>query len=211
MRRIIHMVRTNWTTATTNYQDALCALRACRGSFPSCWLELRENGDQAFPINIINPALDDPFAWEFHYGTFVSPEALRAHKFLNDTQRDLTYYWIAGYGEPAAVAKYKETRELTKGLSMGVGMCYPLRIEDAQQYRDTFVGDGYVYRYPENGGGFVNFWKPKAGIPIYVPDKTVGKVFTVCTDMEGDIISEADSLERTAKTLEEYAQYLRAK
>ena len=31
------------------------------------------------------------------------------------------------------------------------------------------------------------------------------------TDVEGDVISEIDSLERTAKTLEEYAQYLRTK
>ena len=57
----------------------------------------------------------------------------------------------------------------------------------------------------------VAFWEPKKGIPAYVTDQTIGKVFTVCTDVEGDVISEIDSLERTAKTLMEYAQYLREK
>ena len=203
------MVRTNWTMAMTNYQDALYALQTCRGSFRSCWLELRENGDQEYPINIVNPALDDPFAWEFSYGTLISPELLHTRKFLNETERNLTYHWMAGYGVPTAIEKYRKNHELTKGLNIGIGTCFPIRIEDAQKYRDIFVGDGYVYRYPEDGKGFVDFWKPKTGIPVYVPDRTVGKVFTVCTDMEGNTVSEIDSLERTAKTLEEYAQYLR--
>lgn len=53
------MIRTNWTTATTNYQEALLALQACKGSCRTCWLELRENGDQDFPIKIVNPVLND--------------------------------------------------------------------------------------------------------------------------------------------------------
>lgn len=165
------MIRTNWTTATTNYQEALLALQACKGSCRTCWLELRENGDQDFPIKIVNPVLNDPVAIEL----------------------------------------YRKNRELTEGLNAGIGTCFPIRIADAQKYRDTFVGDGYVYPYPEKGGCMVAFWKPKKRIPAYVPDQTIGKVFTVCTDVEGDVISEIDSLERTAKTLEEYAQYLRTK
>ena len=39
------MIRTNWATATTNYQEALLALQACKGSYRTCWLELKENGD----------------------------------------------------------------------------------------------------------------------------------------------------------------------
>lgn len=89
------MIRTNWTTATTNYQEALLALQACKGSCRTCWLELRENGDQDFPIKIVNPVLNDPFAWEFSYGTYMNPELLLRHNFLNDTERDLTYNWIA--------------------------------------------------------------------------------------------------------------------
>lgn len=104
-----------------------------------------------------------------------------------------------------------KNRELTEGLNAGIGTCFPIRIADAQKYRDTFVGDGYVYPYPEKDGCMVAFWKPKKRIPAYVPDQTIGKVFTVCTDVEGDVISEIDSLERTAKTLMEYAQYLREK
>lgn len=30
------MIRTNWTTATTNYQEALLALQACKGSCRTC-------------------------------------------------------------------------------------------------------------------------------------------------------------------------------
>lgn len=205
------MIRTNWTTAMTNYQEALLALQACKGSFQTCWLELRKNGDQEFPIKIVNPELDDPFAWEFSYGAYASPESLPKQKFLNETERDLTYNWIAGYGDPVAIEAYKKNRELTKGLSANTGTCFPIRIEDAQKYRDAFVGDGYVYTYPEKGGCMVAFWKPKKGIPAYVPDKTIGKVFVVCTDPAGDVVSEVDSLERTAKTLMEYAQYLREK
>ena len=194
------MIRTNWTTATTNYQEALLALQACKGSCRTCWLELRENGDQDFPIKIVNPVLNDPFAWEFSYGTYMSPELLLGHNFLNDTERDLTYNWIAGFGNPVAIELYRKNRELTEGLNAGIGTCFPIRIADAQKYP-----------YPGKGGCMVDFWKPKKRIPAYVPDQTIGKVFTVCTDVEGDVISEIDSLERTAKTLMEYAQYLRTK
>lgn len=196
------MIRTNWTTATTNYQEALLALQACKGSCRTCWLELRENGDQDFPIKIVNPALNDPFAWEFSYGTYMNPESLLRHNFLNDTERDLTYNWIAGFGNPVAIELYRKNRELTEGLNAGIDTCFPIRIADA---RSIVIRLSAMVCISLSGkrrlyGQFLETEKEDSGL---CTDQTIGKVFTVCTDVEGDVISEIDSLERTAKTLME--------
>lgn len=211
--KVNNKVYTDWTPAKVNYQDALISLQACRGSHAVCWLELRDNGDQTYPIKMPNPLLEDPFAWRHSYGTITSPSNLKAHKFLNETERDLTYNWIAGYGNPEAIAKYKENRELAEGLCMGIGnvKCFPIRIEDAQKYRDTFIKDGYRYGKPGEETCFVDFWSPKDGIPFYVPDQNVGKVLVVCYSKVGNTMSEADSIAKTAATLSEYAEYLRNK
>lgn len=205
------VVSTNWTKAMVSYQEALLALQACKGSHEICWLELRENGNQTWPITMPNPVLEDPFAWRFSYGTIMSPEKLKSHDFLNHTQRDLTYNWIAGYGDLEAIEKYKKNREIVEGLFSGCGTSFPIRIEDAQRYRDTFTRDGYRYGKPGENTCFVDFWVPKDGIEYRVPDPKVGKVLVVCFDQSRNTVSEADSIARTAITLNEYADYLRSK
>lgn len=211
--KINNKVYTDWTTAKVNYQEALLALQACRGSHATCWLELRDNGDQTYPIKMPNPLLDDPFSWRYSYGTVTSPDNLKAHKFLNETERDLTYNWIVGYGNPEAIAKYKENRELVEGLCFGAGngICFPIRIEDAQKYRDIFMKDGYRYGKPGKGTCFVVFWEPQKEITYCVPDPKVGKVLVICYNHQRTAMSEADSIAKTAATLSEYAEYLRNK
>lgn len=203
------MIYTNWSKATLDYAEALFALQKCKNTHSySSWLELRQNGDQAFPIMIPNPELDDPFAWQFSYGTIASSKELSEKRYLNKTELDLTYNWISAFGEPEAIEKYKQDRSITKGLCKGIGTCFPIRIEDAQKYRDTFIQDGYKYQYPKDGKCMVAFWKPKDNIPCYIPDPNIGKVFTVCNSDDESKMSEAECILRTAETLREYAAYL---
>ena len=51
-------VHTTWTEATTNVNKAMIMLLSCLDSGKNAWIELRKNGDQAYPIRMKNPALD---------------------------------------------------------------------------------------------------------------------------------------------------------
>lgn len=167
-------VNTRWTHATKNPSEALAGLVSCLEAGNNAWLELRDNGDQEFPIMKVNPKLDDPFNWTMMCGVPRNEKEMREKNYLNETEKDLTFNWMAGFGTKEAVEKYQQTGEVTEGLLSGVGVSSPVRIKDADFYRAQFTGDNYKY------GFFVTYWKPKDGIKQYIPDESVGKVFTVC-------------------------------
>ena len=192
-------VKTGWSRATKDPHVAMVSLMDCLNRGTNAWIECRDNGDQDYPILIPNPVLEDPFKWQFAYGTpGSSNEEIEKHNFLNDTQRDLTMNWVAMMGTPEAVAAYKKDRTLMKGL-MGGSICCPVRREDAERYRAEIVGDNYLYRLT------TDWWKPLNGIPYHIPDPSVGKVFTVCYD--DGAVDIAAACHRAAEFLIAYKNY----
>lgn len=194
-------IKTGWTHATKDPHIAMICLLGCLNSGKNAWIELRDNGDQEFPIMIPNPVLDDPFKWQFSYGTPTNKEDIEKHQFLNETERDLTLNWVSVMGTPEAVAAYQKDRTIIEGLILGGSVSCPVRREDANRYRAEVTGDNYQY------GLMTDWWKPLEGIPYYIPDPSLGKVFTVCYDDE--TVDMKFACRRAAEFLTEYEKTLK--
>ena len=163
-------IKTNWATATTNPGIALAKLIECIESGHNAWLELRENGNQDFPVMMDNPELDDPFNWKM---LFSVPNCSKIDSFFNETEEDLFYNWVEVRSTKEAAELYKETGEISEGLIFGNDVNIPIRIEDANRYRREFTKDNYEYKWK-------TIWTPKDNIQRIVPDTSIGKVFTIC-------------------------------
>lgn len=186
------MVKTNWTKATTDANKALMGLLSCIQSGCNAWIEVRKNGDQDYPVEKVNPELDNPFNWEFAYGTPRNEEEMAKHRYLNDTEKDLTYNWTDAFGTPEAIEKYQKTGEVTPGLFNGQGTSCPVRIVDANRYRKEIKGDGYEYNF------WAAYWRPKEGIDVYVLDDEIDEVFVICYDNSPENIPDKKDLIRKA-------------
>lgn len=189
---------THWTCATKDPQIAMDSLIHCLRSGYNAWIESRKNGDQCFPIMIPNPVLNDPFNWKFSHTTHRNDNEIAKYDFLNDTERDLTVNWVNAMGTKEAVEAYKKDRTLMKGLMLGGSIGCPVRIEDANRYRATIMGDNYRYAY------FADWWTPVDGIDRYVPDPDIGRVFTICHNDEPFDIKQ--SCRNAAQFLLDYAE-----
>lgn len=197
-------VRTSWSKATTDPNIAVADLIACLQSGLNAWIEVQKNGEQEFPIMRVNPELDDPFNWTSLYGAYqkLDPEIT----YLNDMEKELTLYWMQAFGTNKAVRAYKEDGSITQGLIEGGGVSFPVRIKDAQEYRDTYKKDGYCYQYPSfNRPVWMNRWKPKEGVPTYVPDPDIKEVFVICYNCEEPCLK--DNLLRASEFLKKCADY----
>lgn len=167
-----HMKHTSWTEATENPWAALVALVSCIHSGKNCWIEMQKNGEQDFPVMVPNPALDDPFNWTMNYGTPGAPN--EDTKYLNETQKDLTFNWTACFGEERAVEKYKRTGKLTHKAIKGMGVCFPCRKADFLKLRTDLKGWTFENLW-------TTYWEPKDKMPYRVP-KRIDRVFVVCFD-----------------------------
>lgn len=192
-------VYTNWTHATTNPNEAMMGLLSCLNAGKNAWIETRKNSKQnmEYPIMKKNPELDNPFNWTMMYGTVRNNKDLESHSYFNETEKDLTYNWIACFGENDAIEEYQKNRTITKELFVGSGICHPVRIEDANYYRKEILGDSYEYDY------WVTWWKPKDNITHYVIDESINEVFVICYDA-GPVNKKA-AIEKTARFLMDYA------
>lgn len=199
-------VNTRWTHATTNPSEAIAALVSCIEYGKDAWIEVRKNGDQAFPIMRTNPQLDNPFNWKMMYGTVRNEEEMQKHQYLNAMEKELTYNWTAGFGDKEAVEHYKETGEITEGLLSGVGVPFPIRIKDAEEYREKITGDNYKYRF------FVTYWEPEKDIKPYVVDDRIDEVFVICCyDKDSkEPVDKKAAIRRAGEFLLQYADRLEA-
>jgi len=171
-------VYTNWTKATKNPSEAMLGLISCIEHGCNAWIEIRKNGEQDFPIIIKNPELDNPFNWTMSYGVPRNESEMMKYNYFNETERDLTYNWVACFGSEESIKQYQENGLVTKGLSLGIGKCHPVRVEDANTYRREITGDNYKYSY------WVTYWQPIDGISRWVVDERQGEVFTICYNKE---------------------------
>ena len=190
-------VYTTWTEATKSASKAMMGLISCIESGRNAWIEIRKNGEQEYPIKIKNPALDNPFNWEMLYGVPRDEKEMMSHNFFNETEKDLTYNWIACFGEEKAIKEYQNNGTITKELFTGTGICHPVRIKDANFYRKNILGDDYEYGY------WATYWKPKKGIPYLVVDESIGYVFTICFTNEA--VDKAEAIRKAAQFMLKYA------
>lgn len=194
-------IYTNWTTATVNPYEAVMGLLSCLNAGKNAWIERRPNGSQGLPIMKKNPELDNPFNWEMLYGAPRNEEEMKKHNYFNETEKDMTYNWTACFGEKEAIEEYQKSRTVTEGMFKGIGICHPVRIEDADYYRKEILKDGYKHGY------WVTWWKPKDSIPRYVVDDSIRDVFVICYN-DGPVNKKA-AAENAARFLMDYADTLK--
>ena len=103
-------------------------------------------------------------------------------------------------GTEEAIAAYQKDGSLTEGLLLAnSSIRHPVKIEDANRYRQEFTKDGY------SGYGMWEYmWVPKDGIPYEIVDTSVGLVFTICYT-NTPIDNKVESLRAAANFLLAYA------
>lgn len=200
MKNTNNEVYTSWTKATTNANVAMIGLMSCIESGHNAWIEIRKNGEQSFPIKIKNPKLENPFNWTMSYGVPRNEYDLLNYNYFNDTEKDLTFNWIACYGERNSIYEYQKNGIISEGMFQGKGICHPVKIKDANFYRKNILGDNYKYDY------WVTHWKPKDNIAYWVVDESIGDVFTICFDNK--TINKSESIKKAAQFLMVYANRL---
>ena len=164
------MKNTDWSEATINKNEAIRSLISCRESGrKSCFIDIRDNKEVAFPLNVKNPKLNNPFNWVMAYGT-INPST--QERFFNKTEEDLFYNYTQLYSTKKARDIYIKTGNITKGLNKGIGIATPVKVNDANETRE----DGYVY------SGQCYKWQPLRGIEYRVPSPDVKKVYVIVTE-----------------------------
>ncbi|MCD8083925.1 MAG: hypothetical protein LUE86_10550 [Clostridiales bacterium] len=197
-------VKTNWIKATTDPRKAMAGLMVCLETRKNAWSEVRENGDQEYPIMMVSPELNNPFNWTMAYGTYGKVTGIEM-RFCNETEQSLFYDWIYGYGTKEAVELYQKDGTIMEGLLLGCDIGTPVRRKDAQSYRDQYIKDGYIYKKPSTDDAtWHTIWKPKDGIKAKIVDPSVGKVFTICYD-DGDF-DRVNCMRRASEFFHEVAE-----
>lgn len=193
-------VLTSWTEAMTDPYKAIIALISCLQHNKNAWIEIRKNGDQAFPIMKKNPELDNSFNWTMSYGTTRNEDEINKRGYFNDTEKDLTFNWTACFGTEKAIEEYQKNDVVSPDMFNG-SICHPVRIKDANAYRRDVVGDNYDYTY------FVTYWKPKKGIESWIVDESIGDVFVVCYEKDTDEkVDKKKAMVTAAQLLLAYAE-----
>lgn len=166
----------------------------------NAWIEVQKNGEQSYPILIPNPELDNPHNWTSSIATTSQPKT----NFLNNTEKDLTENWICAFScSEKAVEAYVKEGKITEGLIRLATDNVPeahlcnIRKTDATKFRQIYTKDGYDYTKPS----FYHLWKPKEGIPYYIPDPSIDKVFVVCYNNEP--VNMKQSLEKVSALAKE--------
>lgn len=178
-----------WSDATTDLSMAIASFMSCIWYGYDAQLVVRENTDPELGANavmMINPLLNDHRNW-----TCSCQILSRANldnedrRYLNQTHRDLMENYTVFYGTEEAAALYWEKGQLSKDMHFlatdiqpaGKKMdWYPVRKDAATCWRQKYHPDSPV---SYENSPFTAMWSPKAGIPVRVPDPSIGKVYAI--------------------------------
>lgn len=197
LKQEVERVCTDWAQATTNLWDALMGLISCLDAGKNAWIEVQKNGNQRFPVMKKNSLLDNPFNWTASYGLPRSQKAIEKEPYFNETQKDLTDGWVACFGKEKAILAYQQQNVISEEMFTG-NVCHPVRIKDADYYREHIKKDNYHYGY------WMNCWKPKDDIPYHVIDEGITDVFVICYD--SGPVDKRDAMEKAGRFLLEAAK-----
>ena len=125
---------TTWTQATTNPSEIMLGLVSCLESGKNAWIEIRKNGDQAYPVS------ETPFNWEMNYGGPRNEQQLKNYDFFNETEKDLTYNWISCFGTKEAVDLYQANGTVMEGLFLGGNIACPVRLLTGNRKKSLSAG-----------------------------------------------------------------------
>lgn len=173
----------HYTKATTSILEALMHYHQAKKHYNlNVSIVVVKNLNHDSPIQIPNPALDNPFNWTSSCsspGSFTKDEIDKAH---NKTHRELMLEWTDCFGTREAVRLYQEENIITPELSSGRGFSTLIKQSDLISIRPDLKG--------------YKFWKhlfvPKKGIPYWVPDPSIDYVYAVVILDDGEKIDEKE-------------------
>jgi len=161
---------TNWSTATTNLFKAFKDLLDCLQAGYDAHITIVKNEHAALPIQIKNPALNDPMNWTMSYGAPAGREEIKYKKHFNDTEKDLALNWgftfdayvcVKGHlfnskqaGKTVFVCPHCGSRETKQN-------CIPVKLKEPEKRT------------------FYTFWKPKDNISCWVNKPMKERVFVI--------------------------------
>ena len=193
-------VKTNWAKATTDVNIAMASLMTCINFGYNAWLEIRENGDQEYPILKDNPLLENPFNWKSYVGVPRNLKEDSNDRAVTNFEKMMEDNYVEVFGEESAIKLYQETGILSEGLINYMGIAHPMKISDANMCRKLYTKDNYQY------GFWKNLWKPKDGIKRKIVDDSIGKVIVVC--FKNEPCDKSELFEKAADFLKNMQNHL---
>jgi hypothetical protein len=169
--------RTNYTKSTTSLEEAITSLMVSSiGGLYRNRLTIRKclNDEVAYPVTIVNPALDDVLNWTTRFGVPYSYSKFVGKKYDHPTEKLLSEEYVPKFLPEDIRDEYLKTGKLPdKCPSMGI--CTPVKRVD--------VGLTPNIHDPSNRGWYTT-WEPKKGVPFRVPDPDIEYVFVLYIEDE---------------------------
>ncbi len=186
--------QTNWTQATLNLLEAIAGVISAKNAGLNAWIEQQNNGEQDYPIKILNPQLENPFNWQSSYGVPSEPSQQELER-MTPTEKELTLNWTGCFGTKEAIEAYQTKGTISKEMTTGMGISHPVKKVDLLKIRPDLNGVNL----------WTTHWKPKKEFPYWVADTNIKKVFVVCTNhepvKEDDILIELKSFVNSLTSL----------
>lgn len=181
----------NWTQATTELEQAILGVLSCRKAGYRAWIEIANNADVPYPIQIKNPALNNPENWTMLYGIPKPPPSEEQKSFFNNTERDLYYNYDYSF------RRYRCEKGhifFVKQLFSG-GKCPKCNTETNQFCGPVKLKD------PSNRT-WITCWTAKKDVPCWIPDPKVSGVYVVAHSNNEAALNERQSLLQIAEFIQ---------
>lgn len=187
----------NWTQATTELEQAILGVLSCRKAGYKAWIEIANNADVPFPIQIKNPALNDPESWTMSYGIPKPAPKDEQESFFNDTEKDLYYnydYSFRRYRCEKGHIHFEKKQLFANVKCPKCGkessqFCGPVKLKDPHSRT------------------WITIWQAKKDVPYWIPDPKISDVYVIAHDTDKTALDEkqclleiADFIQKTLKS-----------